>query len=70
MQTRYPDFRVKEPNVGLHLDEESEDVNRIQEARVPINVKLLREDTARGPVLSRVMAGQVRGSRQFEKLLC
>ena len=60
----------KGKNVGLHLDEESEDVNRIQEVRVPINVKQLREDTARGPVLSRVMAGQVRGSRQFEKLLC
>ena len=60
----------KGTNVGLHLDEESEDVNRIQEARVPINAKKLREDTVRGPVLPRVMAGQVRGSRQFENLLC
>ena len=55
MQTRYPDFRVKEPNVGLHLDEESEDVKRIQVARVPINAKQLQEDTVRDLVLSRVI---------------
>lgn len=40
-------------NVGLHLDEESEDVNRLQVARVPISAKQLREDIARDPVLSR-----------------
>lgn len=55
MQTRYPDFRVKEPNVGLHLDEESEDVKRIQVARVPINAKQLQGDTVRDLVLSRVI---------------
>lgn len=37
------------------LDEESEDVNRVQVARVPINAKQLREDKARDPVLSRVI---------------
>ncbi|XP_022799773.1 uncharacterized protein K02A2.6-like [Stylophora pistillata] len=45
----------KGTDVGLHLDEESEDVNRIQDARVPINAKRLREDAARDPVLSRVI---------------
>lgn len=42
-------------NVGLHLDEESEDVNRLQVAKVPINAKQLREDIARDPVLSRAI---------------
>ena len=39
----------KGTNVGLLL------VNRIQVARVPINAKQLRKDTARDPVLSRVI---------------
>ncbi|PFX21818.1 Uncharacterized protein K02A2.6 [Stylophora pistillata] len=45
----------KGTDVGLHIEEESADVNRIQVARVPINSKRLREDAARDPVLSRVI---------------
>ena len=45
----------KGTNVGLLLDKEFEDVNRIQVARVPINAEQLRKDTARDPVLSRVI---------------
>lgn len=45
----------KGTDVGLHIDEESADVNGIQVARVPISSKRLREDAARDPVLSRVI---------------
>lgn len=45
----------KGTNVGLHLDKEFEDVNRIQVARVPISAEQLWKDTARDPVLSRVI---------------
>ncbi|PFX16881.1 Uncharacterized protein K02A2.6 [Stylophora pistillata] len=61
----------KGTDVGLHIDEESADVNRVQVARVPINSKRLREDAARaGPSVIAShslhplwMVGQVRDAK-------
>ena len=52
MLSRLP---CKGTNVGWNFDEESEEVKRIQVARVPALATELREDTARDPVLSRVI---------------
>ena len=36
-------------------EEEAKEVNRLQVARVPVDARLLREETSRDPVLSRVV---------------
>ena len=46
-----PDFPVKKWTEN-HLGGGSEEVNKFQVARVPINAKVLREDTTRDAVLS------------------
>ena len=48
----YP-VRSKVKNQGF--EREAEELNKLQVARVPINAKLLREETERGSVLSKVL---------------